>query len=157
IGFLIAIVDVSLSSMMTCHPVSEQKTESVEGQKQDQCTALRGPVLSSLEGLVFFLDEHGEAVTAAFTIMLAIFTGALCGSTDRLWEAGERQIEVARTAAEAAKVSAEFTEMSFRHTHKPSMSFRVTEVPNLKPGTLPTVAVELTNTGGPVYNGGFAL
>jgi hypothetical protein len=59
------------------------------------------------------LDANGELVTAIATIFIAIFTLTLKQSTDRLWEAGERQIRALRQsvlisihAAKAARTQA---------------------------------------------------
>jgi hypothetical protein len=41
-----------------------------------------------------FLKENGEAITALFTIILAFSTIGLWLSTNRLWDAGERQLKV---------------------------------------------------------------
>lgn len=92
VGFLIAILDSTLSTIMTCHPAPNQSGQAIQEQQENECTALRGPVLITLESIVGFLDEHGEAVAGAFTIVLAFFTAALWRSTDKLWEAGERQL-----------------------------------------------------------------
>jgi hypothetical protein len=85
---LIAILDATLSSIATCHP----EHSSAISEKSQECTALAGPILASVVAMVDFLDRHGEAVVGVFTIVLAGFTGALWRSTDKLWEAGERQL-----------------------------------------------------------------
>jgi len=65
-----------------------------------------------------WIGEHIDSVAAGFsalaTIFIAWFTFALFSatrqlkeSTDKLWEAGERQVGVARDAAEAARRSAD--------------------------------------------------
>jgi hypothetical protein len=66
-------------------------------------------LLAWLQGLELFhiFAEHGEAVTAAFTVVLAVSTIGLWNATRQLWKAGERQIELARLTAEAAQASAE--------------------------------------------------
>jgi hypothetical protein len=47
------------------------------------------------------LDALGVAITALATIAIAWFTWSLRRSTDKLWEAGERQIELARETSAA--------------------------------------------------------
>lgn len=49
------------------------------------------------------LDKHGEAITALFTVVLAISTILLWLETRRISKAGERQIAVAQAAANAAE------------------------------------------------------
>ena len=80
---LIAILDAAISSAMTCHPPTNQ---TVSNEKSQECTALTGPILLTLELLLDFIDRHGAGVTAAFTAILAIFTGRLWWSTNKLWE-----------------------------------------------------------------------
>jgi len=46
-----------------------------------------------------FIHKNGEAVTAAFTVVLAISTILLWRSTNGLYEAGERQIKLSRSVA----------------------------------------------------------
>jgi hypothetical protein len=66
-------------------------------------------VLAALQGVELFniFAEHGEAVIAAFTVVLAVSTIGLWNATRQLWKAGEKQIELARITAEAAQTSAE--------------------------------------------------
>jgi hypothetical protein len=90
VAALIAILDAAISSAITCHPPTSQTGSS---EKFQECTALMGPVLLTLEWLVDFIDKHGAGVTAAFTAMLAVFTYRLWWSTNKLWE-------VTRIAAE---------------------------------------------------------
>jgi hypothetical protein len=94
-ALLLILLDSVLSSLLTCHPISAQTGSGGDAQKQQQCTALSGPILLSLIAIVDFLDKHGDAVTGAFTIVLAIFTGRLWFSTEKLWG-------VTRTAADAS-------------------------------------------------------
>jgi hypothetical protein len=78
------------------------------------------------------LDDHNGAVTALFTVILAVSTIGLWVATRRLWVAGERQfrharanalaqsremrasIEVSKTAADAAKRSADASLVALR-------------------------------------------
>ena len=53
--------------------------------------------------------EHApDWFVAIFTALLVFVTYRLVQSTNKLWEAGERQIIVAQKAADAATASAEF-------------------------------------------------
>lgn len=145
IAFLIAIVDVTISSMLTCHPSGVQA--ATDKANQEQCSALQGPLLLSLLWLINGLDEHGEAVTAAFTIVLAISTIGLWSSTRKLWEAGEKQIEVARISAESAKKSAEVAERAFSHSRTPAFGFSCEKVSDIKPGVRFGVTINIMNLG----------
>src|SRR5215204_4601373 len=94
-GLAIAILDGTLSSLRTCHPVSGQGNQAIQGQKAEECTALAGPILISLQWLVHFLDEHGDILVAIFTGFLALYTGRLWFSTEKLWEATTDAIDTA--------------------------------------------------------------
>src|SRR5437762_123664 len=93
--------ECTISWLAFCGPIGQQAAHD-QAYQQD-CSALRGPVLASTFFLASWiahgLHEYGEAVIAAFTAVLAISTILLWRSTDRLWEAGERQIKVSRSAA----------------------------------------------------------
>src|SRR5262245_32274637 len=82
---LIAILDGTLSSLITCHPASSH--QPIGGQKPQECPPFMGPVLLTLEWIVAFFDEHGDLAVAAFTAVLAVFTGRLWFSTEKLWNA----------------------------------------------------------------------
>ncbi len=95
-----------------------------------------------------FLDDHNGVMTAIATGVVAWFTFSLRQSTDKLWDAGERQLEllaetsaaqsrdmqdsiaVARDAAEASKKSAD---ASLRASEISEEIFRKFEVPYLYP------------------------
>jgi hypothetical protein len=95
-ALIIAVLDAVISSALTCHPIANQPGSAANGEHQNECTALAGPVLVTLVGIVDFLDRHGEAFTGAFTIILAIFTGRLWYSTEKLWGATNESIQLAR-------------------------------------------------------------
>jgi len=61
-----------------------------------------------------FIGDHDKSFVAAFTVILALSTIGLWLATNRLWEAGEKQIRVAAAAAEAAKKSADASLMALR-------------------------------------------
>jgi len=54
-----------------------------------------------------FLEHTPDWFVAIFTLLLVYVTYRLVTSTNRLWEAGERQLKIAETAANAATVAAE--------------------------------------------------
>ena len=65
-----------------------------------------------------FLYDSREATAAIATAFIAIFTFSLWRSTDRLWEAGEKQIAIAAEAAMAATKSAEVSEKALTATQR---------------------------------------
>jgi len=66
-------------------------------------------LIDQLIGTLTWLERHGEAVIAAFTIVLALSTIGLWRATRKLYEAGEQQIAAVGDIAEAAKDLAEHT------------------------------------------------
>jgi hypothetical protein len=84
---LVALLDSVISSLMTCHPITETSGHAAK------CTALKGPVLSSLVWLVHKAHDHEQTVTAVFTFFLAIFTGTLWWATDKLWKVATQTME----------------------------------------------------------------
>jgi hypothetical protein len=86
---LLALLDATISSLVTCHPPAEQAPE--------QCSALQGPLLRSLIWLADIGRKYEGLITAIFTVVLAGFTAALWRSTDKLWQAAAAQ-ETARAA-----------------------------------------------------------
>ena len=103
VGFLIVIVDTTISSMWTCHPPPEGATNSIKNQYVGSCSNLHGPFLSSAGWLVSFMDRHEGFFVGLFTAGLAVFTAALWRSTDKLWAAGERQLSIAESAAATSR------------------------------------------------------
>ena len=86
------ILDATISSLITCHPVGADPGGSTSQQQHQECTAFAGPIFLALIGFLDFLDKHGEAVTGVFTIVLAVFTGRLWFSTEKLWQVTERSL-----------------------------------------------------------------
>jgi len=66
-------------------------------------------LIDTLTWLADVFERHGEAVIAAFTIVLALSTIGLWRATSKLYKAGEQQIAVVGDIAEAAKDAAEHT------------------------------------------------
>ena len=60
---------------------------------------------------------HNGAVTALFTIVLAISTIGLWSATKKLYDAGERQLEITREAA--GKGQSRETALSLKLTEEP--------------------------------------
>jgi hypothetical protein len=100
----LTIIDTGISLALTCHEPSYQP-----GSGQDSatdCSVFQAPIFRFLFWFANAFDNHGEAVIALFTIVLAISTIGLWRSTRKLWEAGEKQIAVAAFAANSSEQSA---------------------------------------------------
>ena len=89
-----ALIILFVSLIPGHHPICEV----AEQAKEENCPAYRVlPFLVIKVGKI--LDDHNGAVTAVFTIVLAISTIGLWAATRRLWVAGERQFRHARASA----------------------------------------------------------
>jgi len=95
-ALIVAVLDGVFSSLITCHPVGADASHGTNPQQNQQCSALAGPLLTTLIAFVDFLDKHGEAVTGFFTIVLAVFTGRLWFSTEKLWGVTDASVQLAR-------------------------------------------------------------
>lgn len=80
---------------------------------QKECTPYHLP-LYILWCIEKALDAGGVAITAVATIAIGGFTYQLKRATDRLWEAGEKQIAVAKLSADAAKANADAALVALR-------------------------------------------
>jgi hypothetical protein len=78
-----------------------------EGAKEGTKECARYNIISfALREIGAHLDIVSALITAVATAFIARYTFTLKRSTDKLWDAGERQIVVARETAEAAKLNA---------------------------------------------------
>jgi len=103
---LLLATDAFISVGTTCYEIGHQV-----GGNQDvvkKCSIFHGPILGALIRFTTLFEGHGEAVTAAFTVVLAISTLGLWWASLRLWEAGDAQLRhMAQTAeAQAADMQA---------------------------------------------------
>jgi len=71
--------------------VQRAKVVSEAAEKIQSVVLYVGDLLS---GFASVLEAHSALVTAAATAVIAWYTWALRNSTNRLWEAGERQFEL---------------------------------------------------------------
>ena len=71
-----------------------------------------------------FLEHLADWFVAAFTGLLAFVTYRLVESTNRLWQAGERQLSIAKETAEAATVAAKVAEKTLATTNRPWLSVK---------------------------------
>jgi hypothetical protein len=141
-ALLIAILDGMISSLITCHPIADQANGTANTQEQEECTALAGPLLLSAAAIVNFLDKHGEAVTGVFTVFLAVFTGRLWWSTDKLWRQTKESVDLARN--------------EFLSSHRPELRLKLIWLasadgqrfdPRLEGGRPITVRLDIVNIG----------
>jgi hypothetical protein len=97
----IAILDGTLSTLLTCHPLPATPARAqISQQQKENCTALQGPVLISILWLLKTLHTYEGAVTGVFTIVLAVFTGRLWFSTEKLWQATNTLASDAKSTAQ---------------------------------------------------------
>jgi len=148
-GLLLAIVDGAISSMMTCHPIGANTNHGTNAQENQQCTALAGPILTTLAAIVGFLDSHGEAVVGFFTIVLATFTGRLWYSTEKLWNVTLRSAETAEralTQLEAPFLSVKITENGITRSYgETSHHFHTLRLVIVNFGRTPARIIELAD------------
>jgi hypothetical protein len=97
-GAVLLLFDAVFSWLSTCDPASYPSPTNQS--YEEYCSALKGPLVTVAKFLLYRvgygLRDYGEAVVAAFTIVLAISTIALWRSTEKLFQAGERQIAMTR-------------------------------------------------------------
>jgi hypothetical protein len=92
---MIAVIDSTLSSLLTCHPVGGNTGAGADSQQaKENCTAFGGPVLATLTWIAEVSHKYEGLITAAFTVVLAVFTG-------RLWYSTEGLFRVTKTVADA--------------------------------------------------------
>jgi hypothetical protein len=72
-----------------------------------------------------FADHAPDWFVAIFTGLLVYVTYRLVKSTNKLWEAGERQIKVAENAVNAAKRSADVAERALTLADRPWVDLRI--------------------------------
>jgi hypothetical protein len=108
IAFGIAILDGTLSSLMTCHPYDQSAAN--QQTNPESCSVFKGPILVSLVAIADWMDSYGEAITAAFTIVLALSTIGLWQSTKHLWTTTKTAVDLANK--------------EFASTHRPRMRLK---------------------------------
>ena len=80
-------------------PTHYEICEALEKAKEEHCTPHQVVPFVGIK-IVQILDKMGGVITALATIAIAIFTLTLKRATDRLWDAGERQLALlANTSA----------------------------------------------------------
>jgi hypothetical protein len=142
-ALMLAMFDAVISSLITCHPIGANSGSGANSQKDQQCTALAGPIFLTLVGFLTFLDTHGEAVVGVFTIVLATFTGRLWFSTEKLWNVTNESVRIATT--------------EFVSSHRPQMRLKHIWVDNNdlwrgEPIEINLAFVNIGNTTGIITN-----
>jgi len=86
-----------VSVLSTCQkPQQEKSQESTE----KGCGFAQSLIYREAEIIFEWIDRRHDLVTAAATIVIALFTFTLWRATDRLWDAGERQLAHLNETAE---------------------------------------------------------
>jgi hypothetical protein len=99
---MFAIMDGTLSSLLTCHPaVSANPNGGADHQQaKEYCSALNGPILTTLRWIGGITHKYEGLITAAFTIVLAVFTARLWFSTEKMSDSTKRLVEGAEDTAQ---------------------------------------------------------
>src|SRR5690349_23476572 len=96
---LLLAADAFISVGTTCYELGQHI-----GGNQDvvrNCSIFYGPILGALVRFATLFEDHGQAVTAAFIVVLAISTIGLWWASLRLWETGDAQLRQMEQTAEA--------------------------------------------------------
>jgi hypothetical protein len=110
---LIAFVYLAFAEVLSLAPVPdlslcliepEHSQQSADHNDKKYCPAFHTGVIASIDALDGFLERHDKSVLGGFTIVLAISTIGLWLATNKLWEAGERQLNLlAKTSADQSR------------------------------------------------------
>ena len=92
-------------------PATAQYCEYNSYTEHEKCVSYQMPLVA-IRYVGWFLDAISPALTALATVAIGAFTFTLYRATDRLWQAGERQIKVAGDAANAAEKAASAAQRS---------------------------------------------
>jgi hypothetical protein len=125
-----------------------------EGTKQAAKECARYNIISfALREVGAHLDIIGALITAVATAFIARYTFTLKKSTDRLWEAGEKQFRQASAASlrqdlrtqdqlQLTRDNIEFARLEFNATHRPKLVIREAHI-TIPTGRTPTAGVRL--------------
>ena len=94
-----------------------------------------------------FLDHLPDWFVALFTLLLAYVTHRLVTSTNKLWEAGERQLSLAQKSADTANSGIVLARQQFLATHRPRLRVRHLKKIDLV-GSRSIVRFSVVNVGG---------
>jgi hypothetical protein len=104
-GLIVLVLSLVPSHYEICKETKEAQQESCAPYQVVPFVAIK---------VIQTLDKLGGVITALATIAIAIFTLTLKRATDKLWDAGEKQLAHAQSEAEAADFhrSAQFEQIS---------------------------------------------
>jgi hypothetical protein len=95
-----AVFDLA-STLSTCQQIEQEKAEQ---RSEKSCGFTQSLTYRGTEAVFEWIDRRHDFVTAAAAIVIAFFTFTLWRATDRLWEAGERQLKlIEMNAADQAR------------------------------------------------------
>jgi hypothetical protein len=118
-------VAVITASFRGSHGVSPEGDKQPEYERHDPKD--QKPQQEGFWPLIFsHSNDISTSLIAIFNGLLVFVTYRLVSSTNRLWEAGERQIEVAADSAKAAHRSADVAERTLEQTYSPYLDIVVT-------------------------------
>jgi hypothetical protein len=112
------VLSVFAGWMIGAIPNEAQYCSENQQTKQEDC-ATYNIALIAFWKIGEFLEKASDAITALASVAIALFTWTLYRTTNKLWEAGERQIGVAKDAADAAKRSATVAEETINKLERP--------------------------------------
>jgi len=99
IGALASTAVWALVFVLTSDAASHYEVCEISKEGAKECTS-NGIIGLTFRKIGSSLDIFGALITAIATIFIARFTFTLKQSTDRLWDAGERQIVHLKTSSE---------------------------------------------------------
>lgn len=83
---LLAAVEMETLAVFPCKVASEQR--QAQQSADERCGFAQSSTYRVVEAAVDFIDRRHDFVTAAATIVIALFTATLWRATDRLWKEG---------------------------------------------------------------------
>lgn len=147
--FLVASVLVAVSFFVPLHPDVCSKDEH---SGQEKCAARYIPIFILLN-VGKFLEDHEGAIVGIATVFIAWFTyqlrAATVGlkdSTNRLWEAGEKQIAFVGEQLDLAKKQHSLAREEYFATHRPRVAVRRMNMVPVS-GQPTTLSFTMVNTG----------
>jgi hypothetical protein len=78
-----------VSTLATCQQVQQQKADK---RTEESCGFAQSLTFRGWVSATEWIDTRHDFVTATATIVIAFFTFTLWRATDRMWDAGERQL-----------------------------------------------------------------
>jgi hypothetical protein len=102
---LVALVYLGFAEILSLAPVPdlslclmqpENREQSVGPDGKTFCPSFHVGVTHGFEATNSFLERHDKSVVGGFTVVLALSTIGLWLATNKLWEAGERQLDLLR-------------------------------------------------------------